>query len=297
MTRQLNRFVLVVVMLLPSLLIFFLYRVVPLIWNVFLSLGDWNFIKPWQFVGIENYVGMMEDQVFWESLGNLSLYIFFAIPVSVVFALFIAFLVNAPIRGQNAYRAIIFMPYPMTPVAIGMIWKWLYNEKVGLINYILRELGIVEGGIGFLSSGWAFPSVIFTMVWHVIGYYMVIILAGMQTIPDELYECAELDGATDWTKMRFITLPLLRASLFLCFIVGVISSFQLFDIIHVMTGGGPGYSTEILITYIYKNAFTYGEVGYASAITVVMFLLLVGITIVVNTMTGGEAGGGQGHYE
>lgn len=283
-------------MLLPSLLVFTLYRFIPLGWNFVLSFQEWNFVSAPQGVGFEQYERMLGDDVFWQSLFNMAIYFFGATPISILVALGIAILVNKPILFRNGYRAITFLPYPMTPVAIAMIWRWLYNEKVGLINYFLQETGLVADGIGFLSSGWALPSVIFTTVWHVLGYYMIIMLAGLQTIPNELYESAELDGASGWARLRYITLPLLRATIFLCFVVGIINSFQMFDIIYVMTDGGPGHSTEILMTYIYKTAFTFGNVGYASALTVVMFVLLLFITLVSNRISGGEAGGSDHYY-
>jgi ABC-type sugar transport system permease subunit len=295
-SKRRSKALLITLMLFPSVLVFALYRVVPLTWNFVLSFLEWNFVKNPVLVGLSHYGAMLSDSVFWLSLRNMAIYFFGATPVSIVLALGIAILVNKPLPGRFVYRALVFLPYPMTPVAIAMVWKWLYNEKVGLINFVLRSTGIVDRGIGFLSSGWALPSVIFTTVWHVLGYYMIIILAGLQTIPSALYESADLDGASGLAKLRFITLPLIRSTIFLCFVVGIINSFSMFDIIYVMTDGGPGHSTEILMTYIYKNAFTYGNVGYAAAMTVIMFLLLLAITVVSNRISGGEAGGAEHYY-
>lgn len=278
--------------LLPSLTIFMLYRIIPIGWNVLLSFQEWNFIGANDWVGFKHYVDMIKDDVFWQSFTNTLIYFFVGSPAAIALAVVIAVLVNAPMRGRNFYRIVVFLPYPITPVAIAIIWKWMYNKDVGLINYVLREIGIVEQGIPFLQSfTWALPSVIMTSVWQVLGYFVILILAGLQTIPNDLYESAELDGATPVSQFFRITLPLIRSTLFLCFIVGIINSFTVFDMIYVMTNGGPGHATEILITNIYKNAFTFNKIGFAAAMTVFMFVFLLIVTWYSNRLSGGEAGG------
>jgi len=278
--------------LFPSLAIFLLYRIVPLVWNLALSFQEWKPIGPNVFVGLSNYIEMFRSDVFWQSLLNTVIYFFIGSPITIGIAIFVAILVNRPLFGRNAYRAIVFLPYPITPVAIAIIWKWMYDEKVGLINYILRSLGLVEQGIPFLQSfSLALPSVIATSIWQVLGYFVLLLLTGLQSIPEDLYEVAELDGAGFFTQLFRITLPLIRPTIFICFIVGIINSFTLFDMIYVMTKGGPGNATEILITNIYKNAFTFNRMGYAAAMTFVMFLFLLLITWLSNKASGGEAGG------
>ena len=278
--------------LFPSLAIFLLYRIVPLVWNLALSFQEWKPIGPNVFVGLSNYIEMFRSDVFWQSLLNTVIYFFIGSPITIGIAVFVAILVNRPLFGRNAYRAIVFLPYPITPVAIAIIWKWMYDEKVGLINYILRSLGLVEQGIPFLQSfSLALPSVIATSIWQVLGYFVLLLLTGLQSIPEDLYEVAELDGAGFFTQLFRITLPLIRPTIFICFIVGIINSFTLFDMIYVMTKGGPGNATEILITNIYKNAFTFNRMGYAAAMTFVMFLFLLLITWLSNKASGGEAGG------
>ncbi len=291
--RKANRHtILVAAFLFPSLSILFMYRWLPIFWNVFLSFQKWHPMAPDEWVGLENYRAMFTDSVFWISLQNTLVYFFIGTPITIILALIIALLVNEPIRGRSLYRTIIFLPYPLTPVAIGLIWNWILNERVGLLNFVLRSLGIVEQGIRFLQSfQFALPSVIGTTVWWLTGYYMIIILAGLQTIPEDLNDAAVLDGAGPFRRIWSITLPLIKSTFFLCFVVGVINSFNVFDIIYVMTGGGPGRATEILITYIYKNAFLFNRMGYSAALMFVMFILLLVITFVVNRLFGGEAGG------
>jgi multiple sugar transport system permease protein len=283
--------------LFPSLAIFILYRITPIIWNLVLSFQEWQFIGPNTWIGLQNYAEMIRDPVFWQSFKNTLFYFFGGTPIAIALAVLVAVLVNNPIRGRNAYRVMIFLPYPITPVAVAIIWQWLYNEKVGLINYVLRTLRLVSDPVPFLQSfKLALPSVIVTTVWQVLGYFVIIVLTGLQTIPDDLYESAELDGASRLTQFFRITLPLIRSTIFLCFIVGIINSFTVFDIIYVMTDGGPGHATEILVTNIYKNAFTFNRMGYAAAMTMFMFLFLLLVTWYSNRVSGGEAGG-VSYYE
>lgn len=278
--------------LLPSLAIFLLYRIIPIGWNLLLSFQEWKFIGPNAWVGFEHYADMFTDEVFWQSFRNTLVYFFVGSPLAIAFAIIIAALVNNPMRGRNFYRVVVFLPYPITPVAIAIIWKWMYNRDVGLINFVLRELGLVEQGIPFLQSfTWALPSVIMTSIWQVLGYFVILVLAGLQTIPNDLYESAELDGASPVAQFFRITLPLIRSTIFLCFIVGIINSFTVFDMVYVMTNGGPGHATEILITNIYKNAFTFNNIGFAAAMTVFMFVFLLIVTWYSNRLSGGEAGG------
>jgi len=275
----------------PSLVIFVLYRVLPLVWNVVLSFQTWSPLRRAQFAGLGHYEEMfLHDDVFWTSLRNTLVFMSSA-PIAIAIALGLALMVNAPIRGRAGYRAIIFVSYPLMPVAVGIIWRWLYDEKLGLINYALIRLGIVGKGIAFLDSfEWAMSAVIVTAIWQVIGFFMIILLAGLQHIPPNLYEAAAIDGAGRGQRFGRITLPLLRPSIFLCLILGIINSFTSFDLIYVMTRGGPSYATELLITYIYRAAFVLSQFDYAAALTVVLFVLLLSVTWIANRVSGGEAG-------
>jgi len=296
-SRKYRKLPMIYLLLLPSLAIFLLYRIVPIFWNLYLSFQKWSYVGANEWVGLQNYFKMVNDDVFWQSFQNTLLYFFGGSPFAIIAAIIIAVLVNQNLRGKNVYRVIVFLPYPITPVAIAIIWQWLYNEKVGLINFLLKASGLAEQGIPFLQSfTWALPSVILTSVWQVLGYFVIIVLTGLQTIPDDLYESAELDGASPLRQFFQITLPLIRSTIFLCFIVGIINSFTVFDMVYVMTEGGPGHATEILITNIYKNAFTFNKIGYAAAMTVFMFVFLLLVTWYSNRLSGGEAGGAR-YYE
>jgi ABC-type sugar transport system permease subunit len=230
------------------------------------------------------------DDAFWQSLWNTIIFMASA-PIGIVLALIIALLVNTRIRGRGIYRTIVFLSYPVMTVAAGVIWQWLYNENVGLFNYILMSLGILDKGIPFLESfEFALPSVIVASIWHIIGFYMIILLTGLQNIPLNLYEAATIDGANAWMRFRRITLPLLKPSIFLCFVIGIINSFNAFDLIFVMTLGGPSHATDLLVTYIYSVAFKLSKFDYAAAITVINFLFFVFLAWFINRASGGEAG-------
>lgn len=275
----------------PSLLIFLLYRIIPLLWNGVLSFEFWSPFKATEFAGLYHYEEMLfYDDVFWQAFWNTAVFMLSA-PIGILIALLVAILVDTPIRGRNVYRTIVFTSYPVMTVAVGIIWQWLYNEKVGLINYVLMSLGIVDQGIPFLESvSLALPAVIVASIWQVLGFYMIILLTGLQNIQPSLYEAAAIDGANAWMRFRRITLPLLRPSIFLCFVIGIINSFTNFDLIYVMTDGGPSHATELLVTYIYRVAFKLAKFDYAAALTIVNFLFFVFLAWLANRLSGGEAG-------
>ncbi len=278
-------------LLAPSLAIFLLYRILPLLWNGVLSFEDWSPLRPAHWIGLENYDEMLfDDGVFWQALWNTLIFMASA-PIGIVIALGLALLVNAQIRGRDIYRTIIFLSYPMMTVAVAIIWRWMFDERVGLINYVARSLGLVDRPIEFLNSfNWALPSVIAANTWQMLGFYMIILLTGLQSIPGELHEAAAIDGATAPRRFWSITLPLLRPTLFLCFVIGMLNSFTSFDLVYVMTGGGPGRATELLITYIYKLGFSQTRFDYAAAVTVFFFALLVAVTWAANRLSGRDAG-------
>ncbi|HMR34343.1 MAG TPA: sugar ABC transporter permease [Geminicoccaceae bacterium] len=289
--KRTRQAVLVWCFLMPSLVIFFLYRVLPLVWNVWLSFQQWSPMRPAEFAGLYHYEEMFfYDDVFWQALWNTLIFIASG-PLGIVLALGIALLVNAEIRGREIYRTIVFLSYPLMTVAVGIIWRWLYDERVGLFNFVLRSAGIIDEPIAFLQTfEWSLPAVILANIWQVLGFYMIVLLTGLQNIPHNLYEAAAIDGAPRWAQFWRITLPMLKPAIFLCFIIGMLNSFTAFDLVWVMTGGGPGHATELLVTYIYKQAFAQTAFDYAAALTTVLFVLLVVIAWIANRLSGGDAG-------
>lgn len=278
-------------LLAPSLAIFLAYRVLPLAWNVVLSFEDWSPLHPARWIGWDNYDEMLfDDDVFWQALWNTLLFMASA-PIAIAMALGLALLVNADIRGRDVYRTIVFLSYPLMTVAVAIIWRWMFDERVGLINYVARSLGLVDRPIEFLNSfDWALPSVIVANIWQTLGFYMIVLLTGLQSIPPELREAAAIDGAGAVRRFWAITLPLLRPAVFLCFVIGMLNSFTSFDLVYVMTGGGPGRATELLVTYIYKLGFAQTRFDYAAAVTVFFFALLISVTAVANRLSGDDAG-------
>jgi ABC-type sugar transport system permease subunit len=289
--KRTRQAVLIWCFLAPSLAIFILYRVLPLVWNVWLSFQEWSPMRPAEFAGLYHYEEMLfYDDVFWQALWNTLIFIASG-PLGIVLALGIALLVNAEIRGREIYRTIVFLSYPLMTVAVGIIWRWLYDERVGLFNFVLRSLGVIDEPIAFLQTfEWSLPAVILANIWQVLGFYMIVLLTGLQNIPHNLYEAAAIDGAPRWAQLWRITLPMLRPSIFLCFIIGMLNSFTAFDLVWVMTGGGPGHATELLVTYIYKQAFVQTAFDYAAALTTVLFVLLLVIAWLANRLSGGDAG-------
>jgi ABC-type sugar transport system permease subunit len=275
----------------PSLLIFIVYRIAPLIWNIILSFQSWSPLRPATWVGLDNYDEMFrDDDVFWQALWNTLIFLG-AQPIAIALALAIALLVNSDLKGAAIYRTIVFLSYPLMTVAVAIIWHWMYNERGGLINYALRQLHIIHQPIAFLDSfAWALPSTIVANTWQVLGFFMIVLLSGLQNIPPHLYEAARVDGAPAWARFLRITLPMLRPSLFLCIVIGMLNSFSAFDLIYVMTNGGPGHATELLITYIYKQGFGASRFDYAAALTVAQFALLLLLTWIAHRAVGGNAG-------
>ena len=274
----------------PSLLIFLLYRIIPVVWNLVLSFQYWSPLKAAEPAGFDHYEDLLSDEVFWQALWN-TLIVIASAPIGIALALGLALLVNADIRGRDVYRTIIFLSYPLMTVAVAIIWRWMFDERVGLINYTARLLDLVDKPIPFLNSfTWALPSVIVANTWQILGFYMIILLTGLQNIPPELHEAAAIDGAGAFHRFRRITLPLLRPSLFLAFVIGMLNSITSFDLVYVMTNGGPGHATELLITYIYKLGFVQTKFDDAAAVTMVFFVLLLATTWAANRLAGGNIG-------
>lgn len=289
--RRTRQAALVACFLTPSLLIFLLYRILPLVWNVVLSFQSWSPLHPPTWVGWDNYDEMLsDDDVFWQALWNTLIFMS-SQTIGVAIALAIALLVNSDMKGAPVYRTIVFLSYPLMTVAVAIIWHWMYNERGGLINYVLRQLGILHQPIAFLDSfGWALPSTIIANTWQVLGFFMIVLLTGLQSIPLHLYEAARVDGAPAWARFLRITLPMLKPSLFLCAVIAILNSFAAFDLVYVMTNGGPGHATELLITYIYKQAFGESRFDYAAALTVAQFVLLMALAWLAHRAAGGNAG-------
>jgi multiple sugar transport system permease protein len=262
----------------PNVIVFAVFMFVPILLAFYISLNEWTLIGSPTFVGLGNYLDMFEDSEFLRAFYNTGVYTVGTVPTSIALGLVVALGLNRTLPGRPLLRSIFFVPVIISLVAVALIAGWLFNDNYGIINAALSAVGI--GDVPWLSSSrWAMISLIITTLWIRLGFNMVVYLAALQSIPTELFDAARVDGANGWRRFRHITWPLLGPTTFLLVIINIIYSLHVFDLIYVMTGGGPGFSTTVLVQYIYQMAFTEGQMGYASAIGVVLYLLLIVFTV------------------
>lgn len=278
-----GRYIALAVLLLPSLIGMGAFYLLPVGASLVLSFAEWDLLTPVKWVGLGNYAAILSDASVWQALRNTILFILGYLPAVVVLGLALALLLNRRLKGRTIFRAIYFVPVVTSWVAVSLIWKWLLNPQYGLINYGLSLIGIKGPGWLFDPS-WALPGVILTSIWKDMGFVTVIYLAGLQEIPEHLFEAASLDGATPWQRFRTITWPMLAPTTFFVTTISLISSFQVFDQVWIMTQGGPAGATSTMVELIYKNAFSYSKMGYASAISWVLFLFIFTVTIAQNRL-------------
>ncbi|MGH2531156.1 MAG: carbohydrate ABC transporter permease [Thermomicrobiales bacterium] len=267
----------------PAVLFLVVFALAPFLFTIYVSLHEWNMLTPvgeMPFRGLDNYRYLLfDDPTFRETFGNTFYYAVGNVGTSVVLALGIALLLNGPVKLRPFWRAAFFMPYVTAQVAVAIVWRNMYNEGYGMLNGLLDMAGFAQQP--FLDSlSQSMPSVIAVAVWHGIGYYMVIFLAGLQAIPGDLYEAARLDGANAWRLFWSITLPLLKPTLLFVIVVNTLSSLQVFDLPFVLTNGGPVNSTNTLVMYMYDTAFQFLRMGRATAMAVLLFGVIFVITLV-----------------
>lgn len=256
------------------------FQFVPILVSIYASLTTWDGLNPPDFTGVGNYQRLLvEDRFFRETLQNTIYFTLGHIPLTIVFAMGLALLCNLNLPGIALFRTAYFIPAVSNVVAVSVVWFWIYQPQYGVLNSMLSSIGI-DGPAWLSSTTWAMPAVILVSVWQGVGYPMVILLAGMQGVPHELYEAARIDGASPWNQFWKITLPLLTPTLFFLFITQFISSFQVFGIIYVMTQGGPANATSVYIYYLYENAFALGRMGYASAMAWILFAIIAMVTFI-----------------
>ncbi|MBW7882407.1 MAG: sugar ABC transporter permease [Caldilineaceae bacterium] len=265
-------------MLLPFLIGLVVFIVGPLFFAVFLSFTDWNILGWPRWVGLLNYSELLADPVFWKAFWNTIYYTLITVPVTIVISLGLATLMNRPIRGVFVLRAIYFSPITVSVIAVGLLWSWLYTPNYGFLNYVLRFLGIQP--ISWLvSAQTALLSLMIVGIWRGLGFNIVVMLAGLKSIPQEMYDASAIDGANEIQQFRHVTLPMLTPTLFFAVVMAFISSFQVFELTYIMTQGGPSNSTTTLIYNTYLQGFTFLRMGYASAISVVFLAVVLIVTI------------------
>ncbi|MBD1382244.1 carbohydrate ABC transporter permease [Metabacillus arenae] len=261
--------------LLPSILGFFCFILFPVIASFLMSFTSWNGFGQIEFVFLDNYIALLSDTNFIISFINSILFTLISVPVTLFLSLLCASLLNRGVRFVKVFRTAIFLPYVTATIAVAAVWQLIFNPTMGPINKALMSFGFTSPPEWLSSPQWALFSVSIVYIWHSIGYYMVLYLAGLQNIPDYLYEAAELDGAGPIRKFFYITIPTLSPIIFFTMVIGVINSFKVFDLIYVLTEGGPGRSTSVLVYDIYNVAFKQYEYGYASAMAYILFLLIM----------------------
>jgi multiple sugar transport system permease protein len=264
---------------LPGLSGLLLFVVGPILASLVLTVYEWDLLTSPRYVGLANFRRLVEDDQFWAALRHTLAFIAGYVPLVMVLALLVALALNTKLRGLAVLRTAFFLPVVSSWVAVALLWSWLFNPRYGLVNYGLAKLGIAGPGWLF-DKDWAMPAIVLTSVWKDLGFVMVLFLAGLQAIPRDVYEAASLDGAGAWQQLRSITLPLLAPTTFFVSVISIINSFQVFPQVWVMTEGGPAGATTVLVERIVKHAFSYGEMGYAAAISWVLFALVFAVTAV-----------------
>jgi len=270
----------------PCVILFLVFVFIPVIASFFLGFTKYNVINPPRWVGLDNYRQIFfNDPRFWKALRNTGVYVLGVVPIGIWISLLLAVAIDQKVRFKNFYKTIFFMPVVTSVIALSVIWKWLFaGGKYGLINHWLMKFG-AKPIDWVMSPTWTLPAIMIMSIWAGLGYNMILILAGLQTIPKTLYEAAEIDGAGDWHKFWHITLPLLRPTLLFVVIMSAINSFQIFEQVYVMTSGtGEGVGGVLdcalsLVAYLYEKGFERFDMGYASAIAYILFGIIFIITL------------------
>jgi multiple sugar transport system permease protein len=259
----------------PWLIGFTIFSLGPIVASFYLSLTTYKIGGTPEWIGLANYVeAFSRDKLFWPSLGRTVYFSVGAVLLGVFLSLMAAILLNQELKGRNFFRALFYMPSLTPIVAMALLWVWLLQPQVGLVNYLLSQAGI-EGPGWLADRDWAIPSIILISLWASVGGgRMIIFLAGLQNVPKEMLESAEIDGANAWQRFRYITIPMISPVILFNLILGIIGSFSVFSLAYVATTGGPNYATWFYMLHLYYNAFSYFQMGYASALAWIFFVII-----------------------
>lgn len=266
--------------LLPTLIGLALFSAGAVAVSFLMSFTHWDIISSPEWIWLENYIILWQSDLFWEVVWNTVYFILLAVPLSVVASLALALAANTTLKGIVFFRTAYFLPVVSSMIAVALVWSWIYNPEYGLLNYLLDLFFGVRGPAWLDSTSWALPAMVIVTVWKGLGYSMVIFLAGLQNIPQELYHAATIDGAGVWKKFRHITLPMLSPTTFFVLVITLINSFQVFEQTYVLTKGGPANSTLTMSYYIYQNAFQFFQMGKAAALSYVLFAAIFVVTLI-----------------
>ncbi len=267
------------IFVLPYIIFFVLFIAFPIGFSIYLTFHDWNIIAPMEYTGLANYERLFKDHLFWKSLGNTLIFLMIHIPLQIIVALFLAELLNQKIKLKGFFRAAYFAPVIVSGVVVTILWQQLYGYESGLFNRLIVQLGLKK--IGWLTDpSMAMPSIALMATWKNVGLYVILFLVGLQTVPKEYYEAADIEGASHLQKFFKITLPIINPSIFMVVVLSTIGGFSLFIEPYVMTGGGPLNSTLSAMLYIYKQGFFYYHMGYAATLGLFFALLILSIVFI-----------------
>ena len=266
--------------LLPVLVGLGIFMYGALVYSLFISMTRWDLLTAPEWVGLANFRRLFTDPNFRQALSNTLFFVITMVPGGIIASFTLAVLLHRSLRGIAFFRAAYYMPHITSSIAIGMVWLWIFNPDLGVLNTILRAVGIADPPYWFDSVLWAKPALLIVRIWQVSGYYMILYIAALQTIPDDLYEAASIDGASAWQRIRHITIPLLSNTTFFVTIMLIIESFNIFEIVYVMTEGGPGGTTNTILYHIYTQAFESYRMGYSAAMAWVLFLMIFVLTLI-----------------
>ena len=278
------------VLLAPAMIVVIAVVIVPIINAVGMSFQYYNLTRPNRtaFIGLDNYIKILGTKLFRESLWRTVIWVFFGVGLQFVFGFLLALLLNRDYRGRGVIRAVSLIPWVTPGVLIALMWRWILDGNYGVLNDILKRLGVISGNVAFLATkGTAMPSVITTIVWQGIPFFAILLLAGLQGIPHDLYEAADIDGATRLQKLFYVTIPSLRNTIYVTTMLRIIWVANSVDVIWNMTEGGPAYATQTLSVFIYKEASSL-NMGYASAMAILLMLVLLLVAIPYLKATFGE---------
>lgn len=274
--------------LLPGSIILGTFIFYPMLRAIWLSFMEYNMLSEPEFVGMENYVELFHDGLFWKTVFHSLIYLVAAVPTLVIIPIFLAILVNQNVKGVNFFRSVYYIPFVTSIVVVGITWEWVYKEN-GLLNYMLDMMGFSGDPVKWLTtSSTALLAVIVVTIWKSLPVYMIIYLGGLQSISPDLYEAARIDGANWWQQTMRVTIPQLKPYVFLVGVMSSINALKVFEEIYVMTDGGPLHNSETLVFYIYREAFDQLNMGYASAAGVILFLLTLVFSAINMKLLGGD---------
>lgn len=268
----------------PELLGILLLYIFPLTFSLYLSFTEWNLVgglKAIKFIGLDNYVRMLQDEKFYGALKNNMMFTLVTVPVGMLAALFLSVLIHYKAKMKDFFKVAFFIPYISTQVAVAAVWAALFHPSLGPINRFLVSIGMEEPPMWLGSTKFALTAIMIIAIWHGLGYKIIIYLAGLTNIPEDLYEAAGIDGASSWQKFKHITLPMLAPTNFFLSVTLIIGSFKVFDLVAFLTGGGPRESSNVIVYYLYEEGFRNFRMGYASALSWALFLIVGVISVVI----------------